>query len=156
MAMAPFDRIAMVILLGLCFSGAKPVKSGAQSQSLTRYHANGVKTEYREYRLVKAPGQSVPDTVSSGLWIKWDSLGRMSSRQHFLDGVLDGESEEWFPSGKRRVLWSVHGGKMDSGIFWYETGIVANRFRPGPDGDSILVYDESGNLKLAQKIEQVP
>jgi antitoxin component YwqK of YwqJK toxin-antitoxin module len=66
------------------------------SPSITRYYSNSVKSEYFEFKLMLAPGKTVPDTSLNGVSMQWDSSGRMRSRQHYKNGKRDGDRvREW-------------------------------------------------------------
>ncbi|MDB5104805.1 MAG: hypothetical protein JWP91_2494 [Fibrobacteres bacterium] len=123
--------------------------------SSTRYYANGMKSEYVEFKISDGPGKTAPDTVYSGSIIKWDTLGNMIFRRRYLNGRLEGDSEEWFPNGVRRVLQTFHQDKSDSSVYWYANGVLSKRIRPGKDRDTMYVYDESGRLQGVEVLENV-
>lgn len=136
-----------------CLPGCPPPRK--DDTAITHYHPNGVMSESIEYKLVKDSGKRDFDTVYSGTWKNWDSLGRMTSRKRYRDGKLDGDSEDWYRSGRPQVKLSYRAGNLDSGVFWYESGIVSKRIRVGGKVDTLYVYDESGKLLEIVPVEEV-
>jgi hypothetical protein len=119
--------------------------SGPNPKSATTFHANSRKARTFGFYEAVNPSGAGPDTVLSGKYIEWDSLGRQRSLKNYRDGKLDGIEEDYFPNGKIRMRAHYSDGKVDNTLNWDEQGRLRERVQYKAGKATVFFIDEYGN-----------
>lgn len=129
------------LIIHSCKMSHSEIESGFQNQSVItkEYYSNGI---------LKEAGASL-DSLKQGYWISYDSLGNLESECIYINDILNGSFNLYYPTGKPMMIGFMYQGYWEGErILYYENGNVYNKgyYKHG-ELDSIWeYYDENGSL----------
>lgn len=116
-----------------------------QRKVAVSYYDNGKKSQSFEYFLRNNKESGVLDTIRTGEWVVWDSLGNKVSESHYHDGVAVGIAKEFYRNGKVRILAYYINGKLDSSVRFLENGLMFEKNKYGIN-DTTFRYEADGTI----------
>ncbi len=96
----------------------KPQASGPREEIV-----GGVKNVYGEDGMTLLETGGWQNEKRQGYWQRFDADGRVIATENYVDGVLEGLSESWYPDGKRRSSVPMQAGKVHGRAqYWLPSG----------------------------------